>query len=162
MLKRILKVLALSLLIFFISLIISSCDSKNRPDTENFTTMNKNSYPSFLENNSDKAVLVNVFASWCTSCKLEMPLLNSIYSDFSGQNFKMIGISVDKNTDDLKKFIKKYRINFSVYIGTKELINSLGVTGVPETFFYKNGKFIKKAIGPVNENFRQFIKEQIN
>ncbi|WP_273266512.1 TlpA disulfide reductase family protein, partial [Flexistipes sinusarabici] len=74
---------------------ITACTDKTDVETGNFTTMNKTGYIDFLEKNKGKVVLVNVFASWCPSCQYEMPLLNNIYSDFKGENFVMIGLSID-------------------------------------------------------------------
>ncbi|WP_273266982.1 TlpA family protein disulfide reductase [Flexistipes sinusarabici] len=138
---------------------ITACTDKTDVETGNFTTMNKTGYIDFLEKNKGKVVLVNIFASWCPSCQYEMPLLNNIYSDFKGENFVMIGLSIDKKMNDLSKFIKEYNVDFPIYLGADDLMKHLKVTGVPETFLYdKKGKLVNKTIGPVNENYSEKVK----
>jgi len=138
---------------------ITACTDKTDVETGNFITMNKTGYIDFLEKNKGKVVLVNVFASWCPSCQYEMALLNNIYSDFKGENFVMIGLSIDKKMNDLSKFIKEYNVDFPIYLGADDLMKHLKVTGVPETFLYdKKGKLVNKTIGPVNENYSEKVK----
>ncbi|HCW92839.1 MAG TPA: hypothetical protein DHM44_04075, partial [Flexistipes sinusarabici] len=75
-------------------------------------------------------------------------LLNNIYSDFKGENFVIIGLSIDKKMNDLSKFIKEYNVDFPIYLGADDLMKHLKVTGVPETFLYdKKGKLVNKTIG---------------
>ncbi len=138
---------------------LTACTDKSDVDTGSFITMDKTGYTDFLEKNKGKVVLVNVFASWCPSCQAEMPLLNNIYSEFKGENFVMIGLSIDKKMDDLSKFIKDYNVDCPVYLGADDLMTHLKVTGVPETFLYdKKGKLVNKTIGPINENYNEKIK----
>ncbi len=41
-------------------------------------------------------VLIDFWASWCPSCRKEMPSLVNIYSKFKGKGFEIVGVSFDK------------------------------------------------------------------
>lgn len=42
-----------------------------------------------------KTVLINFWATWCLPCRVERPILNSIYEEFKGRNFEILAITVE-------------------------------------------------------------------
>jgi cytochrome c biogenesis protein CcmG, thiol:disulfide interchange protein DsbE len=44
-------------------------------------------------------VLVSYWATWCAPCRKDMPKLDAFYRSHHQQNFEMIGISVDRQSD---------------------------------------------------------------
>ncbi|MBF24579.1 MAG: DsbE family thiol:disulfide interchange protein [Pusillimonas sp.] len=76
--------------------------------------------------------LVNVWASWCPTCKEEMPQLLAL----SERGVQMVGINY-KDTRDLgRQFLEEFGKPFEVNIfdPAGDLGFELGVYGVPETF----------------------------
>ncbi|MFM8658953.1 MAG: cytochrome c biogenesis protein CcdA [Candidatus Nitrosotenuis sp.] len=49
-----------------------------------------------------KAVMLNGWATWCTSCKEEMPKLEKLHQEFESQGFTVIGVSTDNRFSDGK------------------------------------------------------------
>lgn len=47
------------------------------------------------EDYAGKAVLVNVWASWCGPCKMEMPELKRIHARFGPRGLAIVGVNVD-------------------------------------------------------------------
>jgi cytochrome c biogenesis protein CcmG/thiol:disulfide interchange protein DsbE len=77
--------------------------------------------------------LVNVFGSWCVSCRYEHPLLMRISKD---TRFKLVGIDWKDGPEDAKQYLATYG-NPYAQIGTDESGRTaidLGVSGAPETF----------------------------
>jgi cytochrome c biogenesis protein CcmG/thiol:disulfide interchange protein DsbE len=103
-------------------------------------------------------MLVNIWATWCGSCKYEHPVLNSL----AANGVKIIGINYkDDRTlalEWLVDYADPYLIN--IYDPSGDLGFDLGVTGAPETFFVdSNGMVQHRYQGPItNEIWEQKLK----
>lgn len=47
-----------------------------------------------------KVVLVNVWATWCSPCRSEMPTLNAFYRRYHSRGLDLLGLSIDSAPDD--------------------------------------------------------------
>ena len=46
-----------------------------------------------------KVVLVNVWATWCSPCREEMPTLNAFYRRYHSHGLVLLGLSIDEASD---------------------------------------------------------------
>lgn len=46
-----------------------------------------------------KVVLVNVWATWCSPCRSEMPTLNAFYRRYHSRGLELLGLSIDEAPD---------------------------------------------------------------
>ena len=58
--------------------------------------------------------LVSFFASWCGSCKKELPLLVKLNASLEKSKYQIVGVDIDKNLEDALKFQKDHGVNFKV------------------------------------------------
>ena len=63
---------------------------------------------------SGKVVLVDFWASWCTPCKKSFPCLNELQRKYGSKGLVVVGISVDENAGDFRKFAKRMKATFSL------------------------------------------------
>lgn len=102
--------------------------------------------------------LLNVWASWCVSCREEHPVL----MDFSRQRVvPIIGLNYKDGRDDgtgwLRQFGNPYQL--SAFDSDGRVGIDYGVYGVPETFVIdKRGVIRMKHVGPVTP---QVITEKL-
>ena len=98
-----------------------------------------------------KTWLLNVWASWCTTCREEHPLLVS----FSKQKIvPIIGLDYKDKTADALEWLNRmgdpYDLSVADIKGNVGI--DYGVYGVPETFLIDpSGKIIFKHTGPLTE-----------
>ena len=94
--------------------------------------------------------IINVWASWCITCRVEHPYLMSL----NKKGVPIIGLNYKDERNDalewLSKFGNPYERIIHDYKGTLAL--DLGVTGAPETFLVQNGKIIAHYQGEINES----------
>ena len=111
-----------------------------------------------LKLESDKVYVVDFFASWCKSCKKELPLIKNSYSEKIAE---VIGINVDKNREDGEKMVKELELTFPiVYDSDKSLVETFDPMGFPAVYYVKNGKVLNVIFGAVEEIDKK-IKEDI-
>lgn len=104
-------------------------------------------------------VLVNVWATWCPTCKAEHAFLNQL----AAEGVRIIGINykddVAKARDWLAAFGNPYAYNLSDPDGKLGL--ELGVYGAPETFLVDSDGVIRaKHIGDLNPQVWTRLKPQ--
>lgn len=94
--------------------------------------------------------LLNVWATWCTSCKEEFSELERFRKTYSANGLKVVAISVDQGSDvKVRKFVQAQGSQFPVAHDAESRITALyGVGGLPTTFLMDgHGKVLWSAIG---------------
>lgn len=87
----------------------------------------------------ERPAVVNVWASWCLPCRSEAPLLDQAYSRY-GDRVEFIGIDVQDNQADAKKFLDEFGLPFDHFFDrNREIPNAYGGIGTPITFFFAPG-----------------------
>jgi cytochrome c biogenesis protein CcmG/thiol:disulfide interchange protein DsbE len=100
-----------------------------------------------------RPALVNVWASWCSPCVQEHPLLLDL-ADRYGNELAIVGIIYQDTAPGAQAFLDRYGDG-----GYPDLLDAdgriavdLGVTGPPETFFVDaSGVVRSKHVGPLTE-----------
>ena len=104
-----------------------------------------------LKNYRGKVVFINFWATWCATCKVEMPSMQKVYDRFKDQGLEMLTICVDKDQSLIQPFMDEYQLTFPVLLDPESSVakKDYKTTGVPETFIVnKHGIIVHKAIGP--------------
>ena len=94
--------------------------------------------------------LVNIWATWCAPCRLEMPSMQEAYEDLADRGFRIAAISIDDgNSDKVIEFGKELGLTFDLLHDQSMRIQLVyQTTGVPESFLLdKNGVVVKRVIG---------------
>ena len=101
--------------------------------------------------------LLNVWASWCVSCRSEHPVLNNLAKK---SVVTIIGLNYKDEPADAKKWLATLGNPYNTSITDQEgrIGIDYGVYGVPETFVIdKKGVIRHKQTGPVTEQDVQNI-----
>ena len=112
---------------------------KRMPKNNAEPTMNNKVAPSFalktldgkdakLEDYRGKVVVLYFWATWCKPCVAATPKLKKVYTDLKtsfGDDFEMIGLSMDDSDDLVREHIKKYGLTWpQARIGRRSRISS--------------------------------------
>lgn len=81
-------------------------------------------------------IVVNVWATWCPPCRLEMPALEDVYRSRRDRGLKVLALSLDRsNVDAVRRFVDEHGLTFPVAMATPAMRRALGgVHAVPTTF----------------------------
>jgi thiol-disulfide isomerase/thioredoxin len=166
------KTILLILLIFFFNGITSTVFSQSGVTTQ-VKVINILDLEKIVNQNEGRALIINVWATWCLPCREEFPDLVKLANDYN-KNIRIVGISVD-DYDDLNSkvipFLEQQNAEFENYllkvVDPEDFINLLNKDwsgAIPATFIYDNtGKQNESLIGKHSyELFEKAIKKVID
>ncbi|MBU0632869.1 TlpA family protein disulfide reductase [bacterium] len=121
-----------------------------------------------LNSLQDKVVLLNIWASWCSGCKQEMPKLIKLQNDYHSK-FQIVAVNIDKNPDNGLEFLQEvenkigYMSHFINLHDPKKSVPKLySCMGMPSSYLIdKHGIIRDIIIGSVDENGIQELKTEI-
>lgn len=114
------------------------------PDLQNRTVQ--------LSDFRGKVVFLNFWATWCKTCREEMPSMEELYKTFHRDGLVVLAVSIDRVTtkQNIPPFVKSLNLTFPVLIDSwGQTDKRYKLTGVPETYIVdQNGVLREKVIGP--------------
>ena len=98
----------------------------------------------------NKMTLINVWASWCTTCRKEHQMLMNLAKK---TDLQLIGINYKDSRDNGEKYLKIMGNPFAhiIFDPDGKIGIDLGITGTPETFLIStDGLVLYKYIGEID------------
>lgn len=109
-----------------------------------------------LDDYRGNVVMVNIWATWCLPCRVEMPSIEKLHQSYSHRGLKVVAVSIDDpgTAPQVRAFVKQYGLTFDVlHDPSKRISNSYQTTGYPETVIVgRDGLIRKKLIGATDWN----------
>ncbi|MCE7061381.1 TlpA disulfide reductase family protein [Dyadobacter sp. CY343] len=95
----------------------------------------------------DKLIFVNVWATWCGPCNMEMPGIQKLYDKYKDHEKVAFYIISDEDAETVNPFIarKGYNLPFFQYAGPYP--PALDGNAIPRTYIIYNGKILAQEIG---------------
>jgi len=97
-----------------------------------------------------KVTLVNIWATWCVPCRVEMPAMERLYDSLAPRGFAIAAVSIDEGSpDDVRAFGQELGLTFDLLQDRSTRIQqTYQTTGVPESFLLdRRGVIVKRIIG---------------
>jgi cytochrome c biogenesis protein CcmG, thiol:disulfide interchange protein DsbE len=103
-----------------------------------------------------KVLMINVWATWCLPCRVEMPSIEALNKEYAPKGLKIVAVSIDDPGTDstIRAFVKQYGLTFEVLHDPQGKISeAYDITGYPETFIVgKDGVIRRKLMSATNWN----------
>lgn len=113
-----------------------------------------------------KAVLVNLWATWCPPCRAEMPAIEKVYQEYKEQGFIVLAINATNQDDPsaIPAFLTQYNITFPILLDESGSVSLLyQLQSLPSSFFINREGIIQEIIigGPMSEALLRTRVEKI-
>ncbi len=98
----------------------------------------------------DKVTLLVFGATWCPSCRHEIPLLKEFYTEFKDQGLNVLSVYIQESAKKVKSLADKKKINYPVVLDSNADVARLyKVIGIPLNIVLdKNGVIVYKENRP--------------
>jgi len=101
-----------------------------------------------------KALLLNVWATWCAPCRYEIPELKKLQAELGPKGLEVVGIAVDEkpaNEQEVRAFVAEKGIDYPVVLDPEgRILLLLETSTVPTTVLLdRNGNVAWYSVGVV-------------
>lgn len=106
-----------------------------------------------LSDFKDKVVVIDLWATWCGPCRLEVPHLVELQNEYGAKGVEIIGLTTEDPVEDAGKvrdFAREFKINYKLGWSPREVSLALmnGNGSIPQTFVIApGGRIITKFRG---------------
>jgi len=99
-----------------------------------------------------RVVLLNIWATWCSPCRKEMPTLDRLQAALGGPSFEVVALSIDRDGIGIvRSFYDEIHVqSLAVYIDpSADVMQTLSIIGVPTTMLIDaSGREVWRRLGP--------------
>jgi thiol-disulfide isomerase/thioredoxin len=114
-----------------------------------------NSISQSLEQMKGKVVVLDLWATWCGPCRMEIPSFVKLQDKYKDQGLEIVGVSLDPitrggNADLVSKFMQDNNINYTIWVvnNPSAMTNYPTGQGIPTTYIIdRNGRTVRQYVG---------------
>ncbi len=105
-----------------------------------------------LDDLKGRPIVINFWASWCGPCRLEASNIEDNYLAFKDKGVEFVGVAIQDNPADARKFIKEFKWTFSVGLDESgDIADEYKLYGIPKTLVAgKDGRLIFTHTGAIS------------
>jgi thiol-disulfide isomerase/thioredoxin len=100
-----------------------------------------------------QVVLLNVWATWCAPCREEIPALQELYKSHQGNNFQVVGVSVDggRERQNIRQFAVDFGMTYPIWHDPDDVFGpTFRTLGVPVTLLIDREGVVRwRHMGPI-------------
>lgn len=126
-----------------------------------FSFENAGGEPVQLTDFHGKAVLLNIWATWCIPCREEMPALDNLQAELGSADFEVVALSIDVGgLQPVEAFYDEIGItNLAIYLDPPSASwAALGIVGIPTTVLIdREGRELMRVTGPAEWDSEEMI-----
>ncbi len=103
-----------------------------RPQAPGFDLVRLDGVPVRFADQTGKALILDFWATWCAPCKVQMPILEELWSRRGGDRLMILGVSMDTDPPaKVSAWLAENGITYPVAIADMQLAADYGVYSFP-------------------------------
>ena len=109
-----------------------------------------------LADYAGQVVLLNIWATWCGPCRVEMPSMEALHRDFASKGLRVVAVSIDQiaGPPQIREYAEELGLTFEILHDSSQAISrAYQVQGYPQSFVIgRDGTIRRKWIGAEDWN----------
>lgn len=96
-----------------------------------------------------RVVLLNIWATWCPPCRVEMPSIQKLHEEFHDEGLSVVAVSIDNPGmgTAIRDFARDQGLTFEIlHDPSGDIQRYYQTTGVPETFVIGSDGVIRRKV----------------
>lgn len=136
-----------------LAVLLAACsgsnDSRQAPD---FSLSGPAGKTITLSSLKGRVVLVNFWATWCDSCKEELPALSEVFSKHGKDPFDLLAVSVEEDAAvKVPPFAALNKLPFTILYADRKTMDAYAVRGLPASYLIAaDGTIVRRYLGPID------------
>lgn len=112
-----------------------------------------NGHPIKISDYAGKVLVVNLWATWCGPCRMEIPELVKLHKEYREKGLQVVGLSTENpeaSAEGVRRFAQEYKMNYPVGWVSQDVAIALmqGRDAIPQSFVIsRDGRILKRFIG---------------
>jgi thiol-disulfide isomerase/thioredoxin len=100
---------------------------------------------------ANRPVLVVVWASWCPTCRKELPELQKLYDKHKAAGFEILALSIDAGPIEAEDYWQEHRYTFPVAMRAPRHVEIFGGQRTPPRLFLigRDGRLAFRHVGAI-------------
>lgn len=109
--------------------------------------------PIKLDQLNGKVVVVNLWATWCGPCRIEIPHLVELSNEFKNKGVEVVGLTTEEKSeaaDAVTQFVQNYQIPYAIGWANEQIQRAVlgNSPSIPQSIIIgKDGKIFRHLIG---------------
>ncbi|MCE5263970.1 MAG: TlpA family protein disulfide reductase [Deltaproteobacteria bacterium] len=107
-----------------------------------------------------KVALLHFWQIGCSSCKLEMPAMDTLYTQYRKKGLEILAVNVGQKKESVQAFAAELAVSYPLLIDPEQKnARLLGVTDVPRTYVIDRNGIVRYRIlgGATTETLKKLI-----
>ncbi|HLG13324.1 MAG TPA: TlpA disulfide reductase family protein [Blastocatellia bacterium] len=136
---------------------MTACNKGGNPVSVSPVPVETASVSQSLEAYRGKVVILDIWATWCGPCRMEIPDFIKLQDKYRDEGLEIVGVSIDPIAQQgggapaVAPFMRKYRINYSIWmVNTAAALGPYMPSGgsIPTTFVLdRDGRTVRTLVG---------------
>jgi len=116
-----------------------------------FKDIDENEVP--LSAYQGQLILVNYWATWCSPCKAELPMLDAYYQQHKNDGFLLLAVNVSDRPPEALEFVQEKGYSFPLLFDPPgNTLVDLKIRGLPASLLISpEGYLLKRWVGPLTQ-----------
>jgi len=110
-----------------------------------------------------QVLLINVWATWCPPCRVEMPTIQAAYEQYHDQGFTVLAVNLQEDPSAVATFMREHQLTFPALLDPDGQVSRIyQAVSLPSSFFVDRRGVIRAVYhGPMPRSVIAGTVEQL-